>query len=100
MASVLSVRNLTVRYGSVVAVDSLTLEVRPGEIFGLLGPNGSGKSTTLAAVAGDLAPTAGEVRVCGMCERDKPAAYRRALGLVPQELALFDELTALQNVTF
>src|SRR5262245_54187546 len=100
MASVLSVRSLTVRYGASVAVDSLSLEVRRGEVFGLLGPNGSGKSSTLAAVAGDLTPAGGEVRVCGLRERDQPASYRRALGLVPQELALFDELSASQNVTF
>jgi len=100
MASVLSVRNLTVRYGPFVAVDSLSLEVERGEVFGLLGPNGSGKSSALAAIAGDLSPTAGEVRVCGLRERDQPATYRRSLGLVPQELALFDELSAEQNVTF
>ena len=100
MSSVLSVQKLTVRYGDVVAVDSLSLHVRPGEVFGLLGPNGSGKSTTLAAIAGDLAPTRGEIRIAGVRERDQPATYRRSLGLVPQELALFDELSAIQNVTF
>src|SRR5438876_3799380 len=96
-ASVLSIQNLTVRYGTFVAVDSLSLDVRPGEVFGLLGPNGSGKSTTLAAVVGALAPMGGEVRIAGRSERDDPAAYRRSLGLVPQELALFDELDAQQN---
>jgi ABC-2 type transport system ATP-binding protein len=99
-ASVLAIHNLTVRYGGFVAVDSLCLSVRPGEVFGLLGPNGSGKSTTLAAVVGALIPTRGDVCVCGLRERDDPAAYRRALGLVPQELALFDELDARQNVSF
>jgi ABC-2 type transport system ATP-binding protein len=100
VASVLSVRNLTVRYGDVIAVDSLSLDVHAGEVYGLLGPNGSGKSSTLAAVAGDLVPSRGDVLVNSLRERDQPAAYRRALGLVPQELALFDELTAEQNVTF
>jgi ABC-2 type transport system ATP-binding protein len=99
-ASVLSLRDLTVRYGPFVAVDSLSLDVQPGEVFGLLGPNGSGKSTTLAAVVGALAPTRGEIRVCGRRERDDAAAYRRSIGLVPQELALFDELNAEQNVSF
>lgn len=100
MSSVLSVQNLTVRYGNVIAVDSLSLHVNQGEIVGLLGPNGSGKSTTLAAIAGDLVPTRGEVRVAGLRERDQPATYRRSLGLVPQELALFDELNVWQNLTF
>jgi ABC-2 type transport system ATP-binding protein len=99
-ASALAIHNLTVRYGNFVAVDSLSLDVRPGEVFGLLGPNGSGKSTTLAAVVGALAPTHGEVRIAGKSERDDPAEYRRSLGLVPQELALFDELDARQNVSF
>jgi ABC-2 type transport system ATP-binding protein len=99
-SSILTVRDLTVRYGRHVAVASLSLEVRPGEVYGLLGPNGAGKSSTLAAVAGDLTPAGGEVLVDGLRERDSPAAYRRRIGLVPQEIALFDELTPEQNVSF
>jgi ABC-2 type transport system ATP-binding protein len=99
-ASVLSIQNLTVRYGAHVAVASLSVEVRPGEVYGLLGPNGSGKSSTIAAVVGDLVPASGEVRVGGLRERDVPAAYRRLVGIVPQDLALYDELTPEQNVTF
>jgi ABC-2 type transport system ATP-binding protein len=99
-ATVLSLQDVTIRYGDLVAVDSLSLEVRRGEVLGLLGPNGSGKSSTLAAICGDLVPAAGTIRVAGLREADGPLAYRRRLGLVPQELALFDELSALDNLLF
>jgi ABC-2 type transport system ATP-binding protein len=99
-AAVLSLRDVTIRYGAAVAVDALCLEVSRGEVFGLLGPNGSGKSSTLAAVAGTLAPAAGEIRVLGVREPDSPLAYRRHVGVVPQELAFFEELTAEANLLF
>jgi ABC-2 type transport system ATP-binding protein len=103
-AIVLSLHDVTIRYGPLVAVAALSLDVHVGEVFGLLGPNGSGKSSTLAAIAGLLtdphALTAGAIRVAGRRERDDPLAYRRHLGLVPQELALFDELTAEDNLLF
>jgi ABC-2 type transport system ATP-binding protein len=98
--AVLSLQDVTLRYGETVAVDALCLEVRRGEIFGLLGPNGCGKSTTLAAVAGALAPAAGVIRVAGVEERADALAYRRLVGLVPQELALYEELTAEDNLLF
>jgi linearmycin/streptolysin S transport system ATP-binding protein len=97
---VLSLEEVTLRYGDTVAVDALSLEVRPGEVFGLLGPNGCGKSTTLAAIAGALAPAAGVIRVAGVEERADPLAYRRLVGVVPQELALYEELTAEDNLLF
>jgi ABC-2 type transport system ATP-binding protein len=99
-ATILSLNDVTLCHGSVVAVDSLCLRVHRGEVFGLLGPNGSGKSTTLAAVVGALSPLTGAVRVAGRREADDPLAYRCSIGLVPQELALFDDLSALQNVSF
>src|SRR5438105_3264778 len=95
-AAILSIRDVTLCYGGLVAVDGLSLEVNPGEVFGLLGPNGSGKSTTLSAIAGALEPAAGEIRVAGLQAGDDPLGYRRQFGLVPQELALFEELTAEQ----
>jgi ABC-2 type transport system ATP-binding protein len=97
---VLSLHEVKLRYGDTVAVAALSLEARRGEIFGLLGPNGCGKSTTLAAVAGALAPAAGLIRVAGVEERTDPLAYRRLVGLVPQELALYEELTAADNLLF
>jgi ABC-2 type transport system ATP-binding protein len=97
---VLSLQEVTLRYGDTLAVDALSLEVRRGEIFGLLGPNGCGKSTTLAAVAGALPPAAGVLRIEGIEERADPLAYRRLVGLVPQELALYEELSAEDNLLF
>jgi ABC-2 type transport system ATP-binding protein len=97
---VLSLLDVTLCYGSVIAVDGLCLEVNGGEVLGLLGPNGCGKSTTLSAIVGALTPATGEIRVRGCRERDDPLGYRRQIGLVPQELALFDELTAEQNLLF
>jgi ABC-2 type transport system ATP-binding protein len=96
----LSLEHVTVRYGARVAVRDLSLRVAPGEVFGLLGPNGCGKSTTLAVVAGERPPDEGQVCFDGRPIADDPLGYRRRLGLVPQELALFDELTAEQNLAF
>jgi ABC-2 type transport system ATP-binding protein len=97
---VLSLRHVTIRYGDLVAVRDLSLDVAAGEIFGLLGPNGSGKSSTIAAVAGDHPPDEGTVRIAGRTDSESPLDYRRRLGLVPQEIALFEELTAGQNLAF
>ncbi|MBY0232955.1 MAG: ABC transporter ATP-binding protein [Gemmataceae bacterium] len=100
MDAVLEIDDLAIRYGSHRAVQGLSLRARAGEILGLLGPNGSGKSSTLAAVAGLLRPSSGEVRVGGLAEARSPLAYRRLVGLVPQELAIYDELPAAQNCAF
>jgi len=96
----LSLQDVTICYGTAVAVDALCLDVRRGEIFGLLGPNGSGKSSILSAVAGTLTPSAGVIRVEGRCERDDPLAYCRLIGLAPQELAFYEELSAEENLRF
>jgi ABC-2 type transport system ATP-binding protein len=98
--TVLSLQDVTIRYGAAVAVDTLCLEVRRGEVFGLLGPNGCGKSSTLAAVTGLLTPAAGVIRIEGRRENDDPPGYRRRFGLVPQELAVYEELTAEGNLSF
>ena len=96
----LNLDNIRVRYGRQTAVDGLTLTVGRGEIVGLLGPNGSGKSTTLAAAAGVLDPAAGTVTVDGIRRDADPAGYAGRIGLVPQEPALYDELTAEANLLF
>jgi ABC-2 type transport system ATP-binding protein len=99
-AALLSVQGLTVRYGERVAVDALCLEVAAGEALGLLGPNGSGKSSTLAAITGALTPAAGLITVGGLRLAAAPLAYRRLLGIVPQELAFYEELTGEENLLF
>src|SRR5262245_50054449 len=97
---VLSLHQVTIRYGDFLAVRDLSLDVAAGEIFGLLGPNGSGKSTTLAAIAGERTPDHGSIRLAGRRIDEAPTEYRRRLGLVPQELALYEDLTAEQNLVF
>jgi ABC-2 type transport system ATP-binding protein len=95
----LALSHLRKRFGDVVAVDDLTLEVRRGEILGLLGPNGAGKSTTVAMALGLLAPDAGTVEIDGLGPPTR-AAVRRRLGYAPQALALYDSLTAEENLRF
>jgi ABC-2 type transport system ATP-binding protein len=95
---VLEVRGLVRRYGSRTAVDGVSLSVEAGEILGFLGPNGAGKTTTVSVVAGLLRAHGGEVRVGGeRIERDDDPRKRR-LGLVPQDLALHETLTAWENL--
>jgi ABC-2 type transport system ATP-binding protein len=87
------------RYGARVAVDDLSLDVRPGEILGLLGPNGAGKSTTMHVATGLLRPDAGTVSIGTHGAPSSPAARRR-LGLAPQNLAIYDLLSAEENLAF
>lgn len=87
-------------FGSFKAVDYLSLTVQQGEIFGLLGPNGSGKTTTINMISGLTVPTHGEVRVLGYNVRRNARKVRQVLGAVPQETALYEELTAWANMDF
>jgi ABC-2 type transport system ATP-binding protein len=84
----------------VLAVDHLSLEVRQGEVFALLGPNGSGKTTTVNMISGLLPPSSGSIRILGMDIRRDYLRIRQRLGAVPQETALYDELTAWANMAF
>lgn len=94
----LAVESVSIRYGSLLAVRELSFAVSAGEMYALLGPNGSGKSSTLGAIAGNLLPTSGSIRVDGFCRRERPADYARLVGVVYQEPALYEELTARQNL--
>lgn len=87
-----------VGYGRRPVVRGLTLTVHRGESFGLLGANGSGKSTALAAAAGLLRPSSGEIRIDGRRHEDGQAEYAARVGFVPQESALYDELTVGENL--
>ncbi|UKA60719.1 ABC transporter ATP-binding protein [Arthrobacter sp. FW306-2-2C-D06B] len=91
---------VTKRFGSLTAVDDLSLQVERGEIFGLLGPNGSGKTTTIDMISGLSRPSSGAVRVLGIDLLKDPRGIRRSLGTVPQENALYEELTAEANLRF
>jgi ABC-2 type transport system ATP-binding protein len=96
----IEVKDLSKSFGSFRAVDHLSLEVRQGEIFGLLGPNGSGKTTTINMISGLSVPTSGEVRVLGYDVRHNARQVRQVLGSVPQETALYEELSAWTNMDF
>lgn len=91
---------LTKTFDKFKAVDHLSLTVRQGEIFGLLGPNGSGKTTTINMVSGLSVPTSGKVAVMGYDIRHDTRKVRQILGAVPQETALYEELTAWTNMDF
>lgn len=85
-------------YGPRVAVDGVSLSVKPGEVFGLLGPNGAGKSTTIGMCIGVLRPDSGTVRVGG--RSPELPEVRRELGVAPQSLAVYDELTGRENLAY
>lgn len=88
------------KYDTKMSVNHLNLHIPQGEIFGLLGPNGAGKSTTIHLLAGLLALDAGEIIVDGYSIAKSPIEVKRRIGLVPQELAIYDMLSARENVTF
>ncbi|MFH0727369.1 MAG: ABC transporter ATP-binding protein [Pseudomonadota bacterium] len=94
--------NLTKHYAgaSEPAVAGLNLTIPQGEIFGLLGPNGAGKTTTLSMLSTILKPSDGAITVCGIDSLRYPMEARRLIGLVPQDIALYPELTARENLTF
>ncbi len=96
----LEVHDLHKRYGSLVALDRVSFAVAEGEMFGLLGPNGAGKTTLLSIISSLLEPTAGEVRVLGRTLKPSDRDARRVIGIVPQELALYGELSARENLLF
>ena len=95
----IEISNLTKRFENVTALDNLSLEVKYGEIFGLLGPNGSGKTTTINIVSGLSKPTSGQVKILGYDITQNTHAVHAVLGAVPQETALYEELTAWTNMT-
>jgi ABC-2 type transport system ATP-binding protein len=96
----LDLTDITVRYRQTVAVQQLSMTVERGEIVAILGPNGSGKSTTLSVAAGILEPATGTVRACGILQKDDPHGYAKHVGFVPQEAALYEDLSAEANLFF
>lgn len=88
------------RFGEVMAVHGLDLEVRTGEIFGIVGPDGAGKTTTLRMLAGILAPTEGEARVAGYSVRENPEAIKQRIAYMSQRFGLYGDLTVEENLRF
>jgi len=94
----ISCRDLTRRFGDLTAVDRLTLEVAKGTICAFLGPNGAGKSTTIKMLSGLLAPSSGEATVCGLDVAKDSLAIKRKIGVLPENLGLFDDLTVEEHL--
>ena len=98
--NLLEVCHLRKTFGKLVAVEDVSFTVAAGEVFGLLGPNGAGKSTTMNMVAGLLAPDDGTIRLNGEEVDPENREMRQALGVVPQDLAIYPDLTARENLDF
>ncbi len=96
----LALRGLGKDWGSRTAVGSIDLEINAGECFGVLGPNGAGKTTTIAAVAGVITPSRGRIEILGNDLARDPYAAKAKLGVAPQDLALYEELSADQNLRY
>jgi ABC-2 type transport system ATP-binding protein len=100
VVTVLTCSSLEKVYGDLRAVDGVSFEVAEGETYGLLGPNGAGKTTTISMITGLLRPDAGEVHVLGRRLTPRSSQAKAAIGLVPQELAIYPDLTARENLRF
>lgn len=96
----IQVDNLHKSFNSLHAVDGISFEVNQGELFGFLGPNGAGKTTTLSMISGLLKPDAGRVEIGGIDVWSSPVQAKKMLGLVPQEISLYEELSARENLQF
>jgi ABC-2 type transport system ATP-binding protein len=97
---VIETQNLTKRYDDLVAVDDLSVQIRSGEVFGVLGPNGSGKTTTILLLLGLTEPTAGSARVLGFDPMRQPLAVKSRVGYLPDQVGFYDELTARENLSY
>ena len=94
------VSSLGKRFGDVQAVDHLSFDVQPGEIFGLVGPDGAGKTTTMRMLAGVLTPDSGSATVAGHDVRLDPEGAKRDLSYMPQRFGLYEDLTVDENIRF
>ncbi len=100
MNAVIEMKNLTKKYGELLAVDHVTYNIEEGEIFGLLGPNGAGKTTTILMLLGLIPPTEGTAIVNGADIIEKPLQARRSVGLLPEGAGFYENLNARQNLSF
>ncbi len=98
--SILRIEGVTKRFGDIVAVDNVTLSLDAGEIFGLLGPNGAGKSTAINMVTGLLSMDKGKIYLLDMDIKKHSMEAKRNTGIVPQDIAIYEDLTSLENVKF
>ncbi len=100
MTTIIEADHLTIRFGSLTAVNDVSFEIGKGEVFGFLGPNGSGKTTIIKALCGLLPPTEGTGRILGMDIRKDAAEIRRHVGYMSQKFGLYEDLTVAENIAF
>src|SRR3990172_8821989 len=100
MPSILEVQNLVKKYGDFTAVKGISFDIKEGEIFSLLGPNGAGKTTTISMLSTLYTPTSGDAIIGGHSVTKDPMAVRQVIGVVPQDIALYEDLTAQENLVF
>jgi ABC-2 type transport system ATP-binding protein len=100
MESILEVKDLKKNYGDFAAVKGITFDIKEGEIFSLLGPNGAGKTTTISMLSTLYTLTSGDAAIGGHSISKDPMAVKQVIGVVPQELALYEDLTARENLLF
>ncbi|MCP1396575.1 MULTISPECIES: ABC transporter ATP-binding protein [Bacillus] len=96
----LELKNLTKKYNEFIAVNNISLNVEKGEIFGLLGPNGAGKSTMVSMISTVLSPTSGIIKIDNKSLKEEPIEIKKIMGIVPQDLALYETLSAKENLNF
>lgn len=97
---ILKIKSLVKKFGDNVAVDNIDLEIEGGEIFGLLGPNGAGKSTTINMISGLLTADKGNIQIFGKEMKKNLSEIKRNIGMVPQDIAIYEDLTAYENIHF
>lgn len=96
----IELKNLTKRYGNVLAVNNINLSIPKGEIFGFIGPNGAGKTTTIRMMGGVLAPTSGSVVIDGIDMAEDPSGVKRRIGFIPDRPFLYEKLTGMEFLRF
>ncbi len=96
----IEVKNVTKKYGSTIAVDNISFDVKDGEVVGFLGPNGAGKSTTMNMITGFIEPTAGQIIVNGNDISKKPRKAKKEIGYMPENVPLYNELTPKEFITY
>jgi ABC-2 type transport system ATP-binding protein len=96
----ISIDHLTKQFDTTVAVKNLSLDIQPGEVFGLIGPDGAGKTTTLRVISTAMNPTTGRVSVSGIDTGRDPEAVKQIIGYMPQRFALYPDLTVIENLNF
>ncbi|WP_342356987.1 ABC transporter ATP-binding protein [Clostridium algidicarnis] len=97
---IVQVENLIKRYNNMLAIDNLSLDIREGDIFGLLGPNGAGKTTLINSMLGLTKVDSGSIKIFGKDIKEHEMYVKKNIGIVPQEIALYQELTAYENLMF